>query len=80
MCAFLVVSSVFSLAGELKILTDHLGYEPSGPKHAVVLGNAGDRVSDCVLKKDGSDEQVASIPVKAAGPVEEWKDCGAESV
>jgi len=73
-CAFLVVSSVFSLAGELKILTNHLGYEPSGPKHAVVLGKAGDRVSDCVLKIYGSDEQVASVPVKAAGPVEKWRD------
>src|SRR5579864_4029698 len=73
-CAFLVVSSVFSLAGELKILTNHLGYEPSGPKHAVVLGKTGDHVSECVLKKDGSDERVASVPVKAAGPVEKWRD------
>jgi hypothetical protein len=53
---FFGVSSVFSLARDLQILTNHLGYEPSGPKHAVVLGKAGDRVSDCVLKKYGTDE------------------------
>ena len=73
-CLVLVCSSVFSLAGELKILTNHVGYEPSGPKHAVILGKSGDSFSTCALKSDGSDQQVASVAAKAAGPVQKWRD------
>jgi hypothetical protein len=73
-CSLLVAFSMSSFAGELKILTNHLGYEPPGPKHAVVLGKAGDGVSSCALKDDATDRQVLSLPVKAAGPVEKWKD------
>jgi hypothetical protein len=34
-----------SSAGVLKVLTNHLGYETSGPKHAVIVGKASDSVS-----------------------------------
>jgi len=64
----------FSFAGETKILTNHLGYEPAGPKHAVVLGRAGDSVSNYSLKKDANDQQVMAVPAKATGPVQKWKD------
>ncbi|HEV3513081.1 MAG TPA: glycoside hydrolase family 9 protein [Candidatus Sulfotelmatobacter sp.] len=63
-----------SLAGQTKILTNHLGYEPSGPKHAVILGQAGESISGCALKNNGNDQQVLAIPAKAAGPVQKWRD------
>src|SRR5215831_21403051 len=36
-------------AAELRVLTNHLGYEIHGPKHAVVLGGPGVAVSACSL-------------------------------
>lgn len=45
--SFLFVAQ--SSAGVLKVLTNHLGYETSGPKHAVIVGKASDSVSACVL-------------------------------
>ena len=64
----------FSFAGETKILANHLGYEPSGPKHAVVLGKTGHGISNCSLKNDANDQQAMAVPVKASGPVQKWKD------
>ena len=70
----LVAFCTLSFAADVKILTNHLGYEPLGPKHAVILGKAGDNVSACALKEEGSDREVLSIPAKAAGPVQKWRD------
>jgi hypothetical protein len=63
-----------SHATELKLLTNHLGYEATGPKHAVLLGKAGDKVSDCFVRADGTDKVILSLSAKAAGPVKKWKD------
>ena len=68
------VLNVFSFAGEMKILTNHLGYEPAGPKHAVILGKAGDAVSTCSLRNDADDKPVLDLNAKASGPVQKWKD------
>lgn len=73
-CSLPVVFSAPALAGGLKILTNHLGYDVSGPKHAVVLGKAGDSISNCALKDDATGQLVFSVPVKAAGPVQKWRD------
>ena len=70
----LIVFPGASFAGELKILTNHLGYEPTGPKHAVILGKAGNMVSDCALRNNATGEQVISVPAKTAGPVQKWRD------
>ena len=35
-----------TFASEPKILTNHLGYEPIGPKQAFILGQAGASFSD----------------------------------
>jgi Cellulase N-terminal ig-like domain len=64
----------FSFTAEVKILTNHLGYEPAGPKHAVILGKAGDRITGCSLKNYGNDQQVTDVAAKASGPVQKWKD------
>src|SRR5581483_1282279 len=61
-------------ASELKILSNHLGYETNGPKHAVILGKSGDKVSECTLKQDGDNRVALSITPKPAGPVQKWQD------
>jgi hypothetical protein len=70
--SFILVAQSF--AGELKLLTNHLGYETNGPKHAVILGKASDRVTGCALKNDAGDQTVLQIAPKTSGPVQKWKD------
>lgn len=57
-----------------RILTNHVGYEAAGPKHAVVLGRPGDSISNCAVKEDGTDHQVFSAAARNAGPVKKWRD------
>ena len=66
--------NTFSFTSEVKILTNHLGYELAGPKHAVILGKAGDSVTSCSLKNHNNDRQVTDVAAKASGPVQKWKD------
>ena len=63
-----------SAASELKVLTNHLGYETGSQKHAVILGKASDSVSGCVLKDETSHQVVLVIAPKATGPVQKWRD------
>ncbi len=63
-----------SFAGEAKVLTNHLGYEAAGPKHAVILGKAGDSFSACALKNYADDKTVLSVAPRAVGPVQKWRD------
>jgi len=73
-CGLPFLFSAASFAGELKILTNHLGYEVAGPKHAVILGRAGDHVSDCSLNDNATDLKVLSVSPKDSGPVQKWRD------
>jgi hypothetical protein len=73
MC-LLCLSSAFADASESKVLTNHLGYETAGPKHAVILGTAGDEFSSCALKTYAGDQAVLTVAPKAAGPVQKWRD------
>jgi hypothetical protein len=58
----------------MKILHNHIGYEASGSKHAVVLGKAGDQLlSFRILESETGQEVFAGTP-QAAGPVQRWKD------
>ena len=70
--SFLFVAQ--SSAGVLKVLTNHLGYETSGPKHAVIVGEPSDSVSACVLKDDATDQVILAITPKATGPVQKWRN------
>jgi glycosyl hydrolase family 9/cellulase-like Ig domain-containing protein len=58
----------------VRILTNHVGYEASGPKHAVILGGASDRVSACALKDAATGEDVLSVVPVETGPVAKWRD------
>jgi hypothetical protein len=70
----LALYSLPSFARETKILTNHLGYEPAGPKHAVILGEAGENISACALNTYAEEQPVVAISPKAGGPVQKWRD------
>jgi hypothetical protein len=58
----------------LKILNNHIGYESTGSKHAVVLGSVTDQFSSFRILEDETNHEVyAGIPEKI-GPVQRWKD------
>ena len=61
-------------ADEAKILTNHVGYNASGPKHAVILGSASDHFTGCVLHDARDHQAVLSVPAQLAGPVKKWRD------
>jgi Glycosyl hydrolase family 9/Cellulase N-terminal ig-like domain len=61
-------------ASDLKVLTNHLGYEISGPKQAVILGNANDKVNSCELKGASDDRGALTLPAQAVGQVKKWRD------
>jgi hypothetical protein len=61
-------------AAESKILTNHLGYDTVGSKHAVILGDSRLTVSDCTLKNVSNDEAVLALQPKSSGPVQKWRN------
>jgi Glycosyl hydrolase family 9/Cellulase N-terminal ig-like domain len=71
-CSFFWLTA--ARAGTTKILTNHLGYEAAGPKHAVILGEAGTKFSTCALKNYADDKQLLSVPIQNAGPVRKWRN------
>src|SRR5438270_1941439 len=76
--AFILPFALFfcssSLASDLKVLTNHLGYEAVGPKHAVILGKADDKITGCTLKNNANDQPVVTVPAQAVGSVKKWRD------
>jgi hypothetical protein len=71
---FVVFTAISLHASDTTILTNHLGYEPSGPKHAVILSHVGDSASSCALKTYPADKIAFTVPARAAGPVKKWRD------
>lgn len=61
-------------AQEAKILTNHVGYNSVGAKHAVILGSAQDQFTACTLNDARDHSKVLDIPAKDAGPVTKWRD------
>ena len=52
-----------AFAAGSKILTNHLGYETHGPKHAVILAKAGDKaqpVATLFAQEDGRGQKVTA--------------------
>jgi len=51
-----VVALPSSRADQAKILTNHVGYEASGSKHAIIQGGNADNFTSCTLNdaRDGS--------------------------
>src|SRR6266508_4245965 len=70
----LISTAQFVQAQSLRILTNHLGYEPSGPKRAVVQGKEGDGVTTFTVREYTTDKEVFSGAALKTGPVRKWKD------
>jgi len=64
---------IFAQSG-VKILTNHLGYYPDGPKHCVVLSTKENRVTNFYVKDFKTKETLMIGEVKNAGSVDSWKD------
>lgn len=71
---FVFLASPAAFAQEVRILTNHVGYEAAGPKLAVVLGHPGDAFSQFAVISSASGEKVLSGVPTHAGPVRQWKD------
>jgi len=67
--AALLLVAAGAMADDARVLSNHVGYERTGPKRAVVQGKAGDSVSNCVLKREGNNETVLALTAKPVGPV-----------
>jgi len=58
----------------VKILTNHLGYYPNGPKHCVILGTQENRVSNFFVKDYETQKTLLKGEIKKAGRVDKWKN------
>jgi len=62
----------FASAQDAKILTNQVGYEAAGPKHAVIQASATDKFASCTLN-DARDHHVAlTITPQHVGLVQKW--------
>jgi hypothetical protein len=64
----------FSQAKGIKILTNHIGYETTGGKHAVISGGANDTIVSFIIKEYETGKTVFSGIPQYKGPVYKWKD------
>jgi len=68
---FLVTSLLLNqavLAKDIKILTNHIGYETIGDKHAVVLGQKNSSITKFQVLDYDTDKVVFSGDAKKVGP------------
>jgi hypothetical protein len=73
--AFLSITVLSSArADEPKILTNQVGYNADGPKHAVILANSTDQFTSCTLHDAADHHQLLDIPAQHAGSVKKWRD------
>ena len=56
------------------ILTNHIGYETTGPKRAVIQGQAGDRCDSFRILEEATGKELLSGTPQNLGPVHKWKD------
>jgi hypothetical protein len=58
----------------MQILTNHIGYDPNGPKQAVIQGKATDRCEAVRLFDYTTGSEILNREPMAAGAVPGWKD------
>jgi hypothetical protein len=69
---FIVISQLN--AQKIKILTNHEGYDPVGPKTAVIQTFQDDTVFSVSLKSYGDDIEILNLDPKYVGKIDEWKN------
>src|SRR5207245_6468600 len=75
--AFAAVSMLLALpagAAPPVVLVNHLGYDPQGPKRAVVQGHRGDAVRSCAVEPLEGGAPVPTRAPRSVGPVARWRD------
>ena len=60
-------------ADPAQILTNQLGYDPFGPKRAVVRGTAEDQIDSCTVRTDPDGTVVLQTSPAAGVPVDKWR-------
>lgn len=72
---FLIAFSATVISGQkIRILTNHLGYNPVGSKNAVIQSYQGDEIKKCLLRSDYDDKQVLELKPVFIGKVDNWKN------
>ena len=66
--------STCAFAQEMKILVNQVGYEPDGPKCAVILGHQDDAATVLKVVDTSTEKEVITIVPTKVGPVDQWKD------
>ena len=61
-------------AQEIKVLINHLGYEPDAPKRAVILGHPGDDATAFKVINAQTGKEIFTGNAFKVGPVDKWKD------
>jgi len=59
---------------QAKILTNQVGYEATGPKHAVIQASASDNFASCKLTNLADGQAVLTVAPQHVGPVQKWRD------
>ena len=67
------VSLQATRADEPKILTNQVGYNTTGPKHAVILATAQVEFTGCTLNDARTRKKLLELTPRHAGPVEKWR-------
>src|SRR5689334_5721911 len=70
----LIVFSSQVKGQNLRILINHLGYETTGPKQAVVEGREQDMVSEFLVVNTKDNKEVFKGKAIKVGPVNKWKN------
>ncbi len=66
--------SLSAVAQQIKVLTNQLGYDTIGPKHAVILTIEGDSVFSAAIKNFNSKEKIYPLKPVYVGAVDHWKN------
>lgn len=70
--SLLALSNLF--CQKIRILTNHLGYNPIGSKCAIVQAFSGDEINNCFIKYFNDDKLVAAVKPIYIGKIDEWKN------
>ena len=71
-CLIFTISQSFSQ--KIKILTNHLGYEPESYKSAVIEAYPGDKISNCTINSYSDDKIIAALKALEVGKIDQWKN------
>jgi Glycosyl hydrolase family 9/Cellulase N-terminal ig-like domain len=70
-----LIFSVFQIFGQkIKVLTNHIGYEPNGIKEAVVESYKGDEIKNCSIIFYNNNKKAADAKAIKVGKIDHWKN------